>query len=517
MIRTLRRFGSAFKWPSLVLAATFSFSSMAPVSAEQLRVAITSLPPSWGNPFMADGTPSSYVWMALFDGLTRLDSDGTVTTALATKWEQTTPLSWRFELRKNVGFSNGEPFNADAVAATIRWLQSPAGRITVIGARLRHFDQIIVENDHTLVITTKTPDAILDKRMTSVPIVAPKAWAELGPQEFARQPSGTGSYHLDRWSEQRRRAYLSANTRSWRKPIIEKLEFIELAETAARVQALISGDVDLAKTGVDEMDLLDARGIPSVIQPSMQVMALALRTERADDSPLKDKRVRQALNYAINKDQLAEILLRGFTVSSGQPASKTTYGYNPAIKPYPYDPNKARALLKEAGYPNGLPLSIEVVIDSLPADGQIFQAMAYDLRQVGIQVDMRAMPFPTFLRNYLSNIWESDAFSLSWSAAPYNDVLRPMENFSCLKRNPFYCDEDLTPLMEKAAETPEPERAEILATLAAEFHDRAPAIYLVEQLDFFSYRADISGTRLANRVPEYELITMTRSAQSKRR
>lgn len=487
----------------LALAAAIAL----PAAAERIRVAVPSLPPSWGNPYMADGTPSSYVWMALFDGLTRLNAAGEVSPALALSWEQLDPHRWRFVLRQDAAFSNGEPFNAEAVRANIEWLMSKEGRITVIGSRIRHFDKVEVEGSHSLVITTKVPDAILHKRMASVPMVAPKAWAELGPTEFSRRPSGTGSYHLLNWNERSRRAYLVANPNSWRKPIVEELEFIELAETAARVQALISGDADLAKTGVDEMDLLNARGIPSTVQPSMQVMAVAFLTERPGNAPLKDQRVRQALNYAVNKEQLAKILLRGFADAAGQPASKTTYGYNPEVTPYPYDPDKARALLAEAGYAQGFPLVIEVVVDTLPADAQIFQAMAYDLRQVGVQAEIRAMPFPTFLRNYLSNNWQSDAFGLSWSAAPYNDAIRPMENFSCIKRNPFFCDEAMVPLLKAAAETPEPERHEIMMQLAREFHEKAPSLYLVEQLDFFGRRPELSNVELANRVPEYHLIS----------
>ncbi|MDA5192913.1 ABC transporter substrate-binding protein [Govanella unica] len=483
-----------------------------PAAAERIRVAVPSLPPSWGNPYMADGTPSSYMWMSMFDGLTRLSSEGEIIPALATSWEHFEPLRWRFTLRQDTRFSNGEPFNAEAVAATLRWLKSPEGRITVIGTRVKNFAKIEVENEHSIIITTTEPDSTLEKRMTAVPIVAPRAWATLGPNEFGRQPAGTGSFAISEWNEQTRRALLKANAYSWRKPKVDELEFIELAETASRVQALISGDADLAKSGVDEMDLLTARGIKSVIHPSMQVMAIAFRTERPEqNAPLKDKRVRQALNYAVNKQQLADILLRGYAKPAGQPASTTTYGYDPDVHPYPYDPAKARALLAEAGYPNGFAMTMEVVIDTLPADAQIFQAMAYDLRQVGVKATVRATPFPTFLRNYLSNIWTSDAFGLSWSAAPFNDAIRPMENFSCLKRNPFYCDKDMVPLLKAASEKPEPERSEILKKLAQEFHDRAPSLYLIEQVDFMAHRPELSNVRLANRVPEYDVITVDRS------
>src|SRR5690606_33845527 len=148
----------------LALAAIVSL----PAAAERIRVAVPSLPPSWGNPYMADGTPSSYVWMALFDGLTRLNPAGEVSPALALSWEHLDPLRWRFRLRTDTAFSNGEPFDAEAVRANIEWLMSEQGRITVIGARIRHFEKVEVENPHSLVITTKVPDAILHKRMASV-------------------------------------------------------------------------------------------------------------------------------------------------------------------------------------------------------------------------------------------------------------------------------------------------------------------------------------------------------------
>ena len=400
--------------------------------ADLLRVGIPALPPSWGDPYRADGTPSSHTWAAIFDGLTRLDEDGKIAPALATDWQTQDGLVWDFTLRAGVGFSNGAPFNAAAAAATFNYLISPAGKATVVGSRVRSIASVAVRGPLSLRITLREPDAIFHKRLPSVAIVEPNAWAA-GIARFAAQPVGTGPYRLVRFDKRKRHAVLEANPYAWRPPAIGRLRLIELTDEAVRQQALISGDVDLARVGLDDLDLLTARGVRTVTAPSMQVMSLALITEDRD-GPLDDVRVRQALNLAVDKSALSKALMRGLAQPAGQPGAPGTTGYDPGLAAYPYDPAAARALLMQAGYPDGFEMAIEVVTGSLPSDSLIYQSVARYLADVGVRVQLRSIPFPVFLRRYLTNDWQADAFGLSWNAAPFNDVQRPMENFSCLKR-----------------------------------------------------------------------------------
>ncbi|HSN69895.1 MAG TPA: ABC transporter substrate-binding protein, partial [Steroidobacteraceae bacterium] len=235
-----------------------------------LRVGVTILPPSWGNPYMGNGTPGTIVWYALFDALTRIGANGELEPALATDWEPVGPLAWQFELREGVRFSNGRPCDADAVVATLEWLRSPEGARTVIGNELRGVSAVHAPDAATVLIETSEPDAILPKRLASVMIVEPQAWRELGPDGFARSPIGTGPFVLETWGERDKRSVFRANPDSWRAPQIDTVVFQALPDYAVRLKALLSGEVDVTDTAVDDLPLIEHRGLTSVSAPAMQ-------------------------------------------------------------------------------------------------------------------------------------------------------------------------------------------------------------------------------------------------------
>jgi peptide/nickel transport system substrate-binding protein len=483
-----------------------------PVAATEplsLRVAVNSLPSSLGNPFRGNGRPGSYVWSALFDGLTELDEAGALRPALAVSWETETPTVWRFRLREGVRFANGRPFDSEAAASVMRWLLSPEGRRTVVGNELRGVTQVRTDGPAMLVLETTRPDPILPKRLASVMMVEPELWRTQGPDAFALQPVGTGPFVLESWDRRKRRAYATASPHRWRPASAERLIFVELPNSAVRAQALLSHDVDIAAIEIDELPRLERNHMPIVTAPSMQVMAISFRVEGSDPaSPLRDRRVRQALNYAIDKEPLARVLLRGLTVPSGQPASRSSFGYDPAIEPYPYDPAKARALLQEAGVPDGFRMRVEIVIDSLPADTLIYQSVIQDWRQIGVEAELRIVTFPQYLKKFLTNSWTVDAFGGSWNSAPYNDALRPMEVYSCRRPQPFFCEPALARELERVEQIfDDGERLAAMRLLARAYRDAAPSAFLVEQIDLFAHSPALANVHLRNRVPAYEAIT----------
>ncbi len=482
---------------------------------ERLRVAVPTLPPTLGNPYGANGTPSSLTWSAIFDGLTRLGPDGLLQPALANEWVMEAPTRWRFALREDVRFSNGEPLDAEAVVATLEWLRSPEGQRTVIGTEIRSVIAAEARDRRTVVIHTDRPDAILPARLSSVMIVPPSLWRELGAEAFARQPVGTGPFRLVGWTDRGRSAQLAAVPDSWRAPVLKELVLLGLPDSAVRVQALRSGEVDLAVVDIDDTDFLVARGFAITHAPAMQVMALAFNTERERPTPVSDVRVRKALNLAIDREAIAGILLQGLAEPAGQPASRVTHGYAPEVPPYPYDPERARALLAEAGYAQGLVLEIQVAEGNMPAASQIYQVIVQYLARVGVQARVQVRPFAAWLRDYLAGSVSADLFGLPWNSGPYNDVIRPLEYYSCLKRRPFFCDPDIVPSIEAANVETDPERRlALLRELAADMHRLAPSLFVVEQIDLFAQDAALEGLEIANRVPMYERIRWRHEART---
>ncbi|TVS09901.1 MAG: hypothetical protein EA417_19610 [Gammaproteobacteria bacterium] len=492
--------------------------SLAPIaSATELRFGVSDLPRSMGNPFTESGTPSSYTWAALFDALTRLDPEGRLVPALATQWELVDARTWRFSLRKGVEFSNGEPFNAAAVGATLEWLTSPEGRRTLIGNEIRGVVGIRPRSEYIIDVITAEPDAILPQRLSAVMIVAPEAWARLGPEGFARMPAGTGSYRVVQWDTARARVRLEANPGSWRPPTIPLIDLVALPDNAVRVQALRSGEIDLTMVDIEDVDFLISRGFMVHHRPSMQVMALAFNTERDPPTPVRDPRVRQALNLAVNRQAIADILLQGLVEPAGQPASRVTPGYNPNVPAFPYDPERARALLAEAGYPDGLELRIEVVTGGIPGARQIFQVVVQDLRRIGVHATLQLRPFSAWLRDYLGGTARGDLFSLPWNAAPYNDAQRPIEYYSCALRNAFFCEPAVMPKIEAIGRELDAEkRMGLLKDLASTLHELAPSLFLVEQIDLYATSDVVAHFEIANRVPVYETLQLRMPASEDR-
>lgn len=492
----------------LLLLAWLPATAPAWAATNTLRVGVNTLPVSLGNPFRGNGRPSTLVWNSLFDGLTQIAPDGQLVPSLALRWTATAPTIWRFELRPGVRYANGKAFNAAAAVRVLNWLISPAGRRTVIGNEVRLVKSVRAVGPLTLEMITSEPDPILPKRLVAAMMVEPDLWEKLGPEGFALKPVGTGPYLMTGWDQRRRRATAVRNPHSWRAVRFDAVSWIELPEAAVRTQALLSGDVDISPIEIEEMDRLVDRGFPIVTAPSMSVMSVAFITERKTPHPVQDVRVRRALNYAVDKQALSSILLRGLGRASGQPAAHVSTGYNPAVRPYPYDPARARRLLAEAGYKSGFPLEIEIQINAFPADSLIYQSVAHDLRQIGVRPVLRTITFADYLRKLAKNGWAGDAFGASWNSAPYNDIVRALESFSCKRPNAFFCNPALADRLTTASQLSNATAREAaMADLAQRYHDAAPSLFLVEQVDMFAHRPGLAGVRIINRVPALEQIS----------
>ena len=481
-------------------------------TATELRYGVRGLPMSLGNPYVADGPVADAVLSALFDGLTRLDSNGSPAPALAVSWENLTQTSWRFKLRRDVVFSNGEPFNADAVAATVSWLQSSEGARTIVARHARGIAQMEIEDAYTVVVHTVDPDAILPNRLSAVAIVAPAAWRRLGPEAFAATPAGTGAFANSDWEISSGRIALQANLDSWRAPKVDSLVIISLPDPGARAQALLSGRVHVASgLELENIEPLQAGGAFVTATPTMSVAAIALRQDEGRASPLKDIRVRQALNYAIDKTTLNTEVFRGLAAPAGQPAGRWTLGHNPNVRPYLHDPERAKALLFDAGIVASFGLRFDVVTGRTPGDAAMLEHVARQLQEIGIDAEMRSIPYGRWLESYASGIWpnDTDGFLLPFDAMPINDVQSALEPYSCENPAPFYCDKDISAEISMATEEMDfTDRLKLLDNLAKKIHELAPAVFLTEQFDLFAISRQVSGFAVGRRVPIYEEISL---------
>ena len=478
---------------------------------EKLRIGVTALPPAYGNPFTAMGLPGGLTWQQLFDGLTRLDESGKINGALAESWERIDQLTWRFHLRRDAGYSNGVPFDAYKAKAVFDWLLSDQGRVSVVGNELRGLEEVSAGGRYELILRTSRPDPILHKRLTVVMMVEPEAWRTLGPKAYAQQPIGTGSYVLKSWQNINGAAELVENIHSWRRPHVPRVEIFPLRDHASRFQAAISKQLHIAQSmRPEELAVFRKRGFEVTVDPAKQIIGFAFDTEGHPNSPIALRSVRQAINYAVDKKAISEIITSGMHEPASQAATPGVFGYNPNVKPYPYDPDRARALLAEAGYPEGFKFSATIVIGTYSNDVEIYQKVQQDLEEVGIDLTMESTVFSDWIQQYVLGQWRTEAFSLAWNTTPYNDPIRPMTYFSCKKSRPFFCEPSMMPLLERAAtEMDTNAREEILKTLQAEFHKEAPSLFLLEYGHIWVSAQYLSGFALADRAPRLDKVRFT--------
>jgi len=184
---------------------------------------------------------------------------------------------------------------------------------------------------------------------------------------------GTGPFQLTSWAPER--AAFKAYKDSWRAPKVDRLTLLLIPDIASRLQALRSGRVDVAMNlSPDSTDMLEAEGFDVVLRSARTNLALTFITTK--DGPFTDVRLRRAANYAVDMKAITEGLLYGLVEPASQAVPPLALGFNPALEPYPYDPERARTLIAEAGYPDGLDFTAEVNVGTVPYFNSVLQQVA---------------------------------------------------------------------------------------------------------------------------------------------
>lgn len=320
----------------------------------------------------------------IFDGLVRFDPEGRIEPALAVSWTRIDPLTVEFKLRPGVRFHDGESLDAEAVRFSIESLIDP--KTAFPGAGFLSSVAGVEAVDRTTVrVKTKFPDGVLLNRLASlVTILPPRYIAEHGSEYFGAHPVGTGAFKFTSWDEKKATIALSANEDYWAKgyPKVAALEFYFIP-AAQQIEMLLDGKLDVVTElpGTATLKVAKSR-IAHVVKKEAYYTAASSLNTRA--GPLADVRVRQALNYGINKDVLIRYDLLGNGRALATMSMPGEDGHNPALMPYPYDLAKAKRLLREAGYPNGFRLNVLAKVQGT----RTMKIIAAQLARLGIQLDI---------------------------------------------------------------------------------------------------------------------------------
>lgn len=443
-----------------------------------VRIATRRLPQAAADPAAHIGQPAIYVWPAFYDGLTFITESGNVVPWLATSWENTSDTTWVFKLRDEVAFSNGEPFDAWAVqAAADNILFGYGAHKLVRSSLLPDVVAVNVVDELTVEFVTDRPDPLLPKRVAQFYPLPPEYFAAVGPEAFAQRPVGTGPFVVESWDVNE--VLMRANPNSWRPPMVQALDFVEMPDSTTRRQAILSGQVHIAQHLVpDDIPELEAAGIEITVaaEPRVRVISFVAR----DGSPLQSRKVRLALNHAVNKDAIVDALVGGVAPVATHIATRSTAGFDPSRKPHAYDPPLARQLLQEAGHAEGLDFLMEVVATT-HIDRLVFQAIAADLADVGVNVRLRVIEFEQWRRQLFTGQWKGELFSWSVALDPVLDITRAFPYLSCEHPKPAFCDRQLTDLLGQLALEFDPDTREaILDQVFDRMHANPPAILIYE-------------------------------------
>lgn len=495
----------------LALAALLAVQDAAAQPATTLRLAMPVPIISFGNPYTRD--EGSYIRGAIFDSLTLVTRTGGLQSALAESWELESPTSWVFRLRQGISFANGEPFNAEAVVRNLALLREEGALARLPRAvEIDTITEITALDAHTINIRTKAPDPLLPRRLNMIAMVAPNAWQQMGVDAFARAPVGTGPYKVARWREGNSGGLMEAVPTSWRQAKdVKAVDIVVVADPAARIKALMAGQVDVVPAiGPDDVEALREAGFQVLVTPGNSVLCIAFRTERPEASPLKDVRVRHALNHAVDKHGIVAQILSGTTRVASQGSASNVPGHDETIQPVAYDPAKAKTLLAEAGYPNGFDLTIAVYGGLLPNDSLIFQKVAQDLGAVGVRVQLRTMVFADYVRRLMSGEWEGiDAFSNGWLGGGLGDPIRSVDQFSCAFHAKFFCAPEVMPAIDATRTEMDPARREaLMRTVMRELNNVGVALWLVEFSGITALTPRVGDYDTRDNTPVYEKISL---------
>jgi peptide/nickel transport system substrate-binding protein len=457
---------------------------------DELRVAIPWTPENL-DPTMNLSSIRAQIGVSIFDSLVGRNAENRIVPELAESWRLLDDTTWQFRLRKGVVFHNGEPFNAEAVRFTVQRVLDPNQK-SPNRANIAEVSKVEVVDEFTVRLVTRQPYAPFLNRLIDFPIVPPRYTPEKGDQGLALRPVGTGPFKFVELVKDDR-LVVEAFDRHWRgAPRIRRITFRPVPEPFTRVAALRSGELDLITNLPPSLarELERVPGIKVQRVPSTWMIYLGLN---AFAKPLSDVRVRQALNYASDVDAIIKTVLEGNGRRTPGPLTPHMFGYDPGVKGYPYDPAKARRLLAEAGYPDGLEITLDSPEGRYQGDKEIAEALAGQWQKAGFKPKVQVAEWGAYFKRYLGRQF-SDAYLLGLGG-PMQDGDELYNLVSSKGRGLYYKNEKVDTLFDAGRSTmDQAKRRKIYSDLAKAIVEDATWVFLMQQVDIYAMRDRVEWT-----------------------
>ncbi len=480
---------------AIALLASFALTACggAKVDTSTLVVAqgadATTLDPHGGN-----DQPSARVMRQIYDTLIGLDENLEIYPLLAESYEQVDPLTWEFKLKEGVKFHDGNEMTADDVVFSIeRHLESPE-----VSHILGLIDKVEKIDDYNVRIVTKEPFAALLRHLShaSTAILSKEAVEKYG-KEYGQNPVGAGAYKFVNWDTgdsidlERFEDYHGDLAKT------PNISFKAITEASGRTVGLETGEVSIAYD-IDPVDIETVKENDSLIflsEPSLSIDYIGMNMLK---KPFDDVRVRRAMNYAINVPEILETVLEGDGELAASPLQSAVFGATKDVDVYEYNPEKAKELLAEAGYPDGFSTTLST--DDGAVRSRIAELVQGQLKEVGVDVEVDKMEWGKYLD--MTSKGDHDMFILGWStntgdadyglSGPYLS-----ENHGGAGNRFFYTNETVDKLIKDAShEINEAKRLELYKEAQQLIKKDAPNILLFHKSINAGIQKDIKGFKI---------------------
>ena len=386
--------------------ATAALLAAAPMAmAEDLVIGLRAGPDSIDPHWSTLGSQAEAL-RHVFDTLVDADETLQLQPSLAVSWEPVDETTWEFKLREGVTFHDGTPFTAEDVKFSIERIPDVTGPMSMT-LYTKYVDSVEVVDDLTLRVKTKGMAPSLPNDFTRLFVVPSETGTDAGNEEFNAGDNaiGTGPYKFVSW-QPKGDLVLEAYEDHWRgAPPWDRVVRKEIPDDAARVAALRSGEVDLINyvPASDYVAMQNDDDIETFVSDSVYILNVApsvkdeepqpitVDGEPVEGNPLQDLRVRKALDLAINRDVLVDVVLEGLGTPATQLMPEGFFGYSDALEARPYDIEQAKELLAEAGYPDGFEIDFTCTNNRVPGDAVVCEALAQMWSRLGLTVDAQAL------------------------------------------------------------------------------------------------------------------------------
>ena len=437
-----------------------------------------------------------------YETLVWFDEKGNVIPWLAEKWEVSPDGKvYTFYIRKGVKFHDGSELDAYVVKANFdRWLD-PTVRVPQRG-QLGPIERVEVVDKYTVKVYMKTPYAVFLKALGAYLFITSSRVITSFGNKTITEVVGTGPYKFVAW-EKGKRIVIERFDDYWgEKPVLKRIEWLVIPEASTRLAALLAGDVDFAfNLPPTDLERVKSDARFTVLTPTSNRIIFVAMVPRG---PLADPKVRQAINYAVDVDSIIKNVLYGLAIKTNAPLPPHFFGYAD-MPPYTYNPDKAKQLLAEAGYPQGFKVVLMHPTGRYLMDKQVAEAIQAYLSKVGITVELKTMDWPSFVAELLKPLDQKtyDMVLLGWGPAVADAHFALYGQFHSSQAPPkglaaaHYNNSEVDKLLEAAlAELNESKRAEYYKKAIEIIWREAPWVFLYTQKWFFASSASLEGYKV---------------------